>query len=64
MPNYRLYLVGSQGRFIKVEVIDGPDDAAAVADAQQYIDGQAMELWDRGRLVQKFASANLEPPAE
>jgi hypothetical protein len=35
MPDYRAHLIGSDGHFYKLIVLDAPDDAAAIAAAGQ-----------------------------
>jgi hypothetical protein len=34
--------------------LDMPDDAAAIAAAQQLVDGHDVELWQRDRKIAKF----------
>lgn len=55
MPDYRAYLVGSDGHFYKSVVLDEPDDAAAIAAAKQLVDGHDVELWQRDRKIAEFA---------
>jgi hypothetical protein len=55
MPDYRAYLVGSDGHFYKSVALDEPDDAAAIAAAKQLIDGHDVELWQRDRKIAEFA---------
>jgi hypothetical protein len=54
MPDYRAYLIGSDGHFYKSIVLDAPDDAAAVISARQLVDGHDVELWQRDRKIAKF----------
>jgi hypothetical protein len=54
MPDYRAYLVGSDGHFFKSVVLDAPDEAAAVEAAKQLVDGHDVELWQRDRKIAKF----------
>jgi hypothetical protein len=54
MPDYRAYLVGSDGHFYRSIVLDVPDEAAAVAAAKQLVDGHDVELWERDRKIAKF----------
>jgi hypothetical protein len=52
MAEYRLYRVDKEGHVLgPPEVILGDDDQAAIAEAQRYVDGVAVELWDRARRV-------------
>jgi hypothetical protein len=55
MPDYRAYLIGSDGHFYKAVVLDEPDDAAAIAAAKQLVDGHDVELWQRDRKIAEFA---------
>jgi hypothetical protein len=54
MPDYRAYLIGSDGHFYKSVALDEPDDAAAVAAAKQLVDGHDVELWQRDRKIAEF----------
>ena len=53
MARYRLYFLGREGRIVAVEELDCDDDEAAILDAQKHA-GDAMELWDRARMVKVF----------
>lgn len=55
MPDYRAYLIGSDGHFYKSVVLDEPDEAAAIAAAKQLVDGHDVELWQRDRKIAEFA---------
>jgi hypothetical protein len=55
MPGYRLYIVGTDGRFSNVEVIESANDQEAIEKSRQLIDGHDLELWDRGRRVARFS---------
>ena len=59
MPDYRAYLIGSDGHFYKSVVLDEPDEAAAIAAAKQLVDGHDVELWQRDRKIAKF-ERNIE----
>ena len=54
MPDDRAYLVGSDGHFYKSVPLEMPDDAAAIAAAEQLIDGHDVELWQRDRKIAEF----------
>jgi hypothetical protein len=54
MPDYRAYLIGSDGHFWKSIALDVPDEAAAIAAAKQLVDGHDVELWQRDRKIGKF----------
>jgi len=56
MKDYRLYFVGPNGHFARVEALEAPDDDAALALAEAHSDGRAMELWRRDRKVKTFGA--------
>ena len=52
MPDYRAYIIGLDGHFIRVEFLSKhADDASAIEAARQIVDGHDVELWDRDRMV-------------
>ena len=51
MPNYRIYLVGNNGHFKDVILLDCADDETAITEATFRVDGQNAELWLGGRLL-------------
>jgi hypothetical protein len=51
MVEYRAYLVGRDGHFQKAFDFDAADDAEAINQAKQYVDGHDVELWQFGRRV-------------
>jgi hypothetical protein len=55
MPDYRAYLIGSDGHFYKSVVLEAPDDAAAIVSARNLVDGHDVELWQRDRKIGKYA---------
>jgi hypothetical protein len=54
MPDYRAYLVGSDGHFYRSVALDLPGEAAAIAAAKQLVDGHDVELWLLDRKIAKF----------
>jgi hypothetical protein len=54
VPEYRAYVVGNDGHFIRFEplVCDGDDEARA--EATQLVDGYDIELWQRDRIIAVF----------
>jgi hypothetical protein len=54
MPDYRAYLIGSDGHFFNSVALDAPDDEAAIVTAKQLVDGHDVELWQRDRKIGKF----------
>jgi hypothetical protein len=56
VQHYRLYVIGPDGHFIKAIDLQCADDEAAQQSAKQFIDGHDLELWQRDRLITKFAA--------
>jgi hypothetical protein len=56
MPDYRAYLIGTDGHYFKSVVLDALDDTGAIAAARQLVDGHDVELWQRDRKIAKFDS--------
>jgi hypothetical protein len=57
MPTYRIYVLEKDDHIQRPPtVIDCPDDSAAIENAKELPDGQAIEVWDHARLV-----ARLDP---
>jgi hypothetical protein len=57
MPAYRLYVVGSDGRLIASEDIECADDQEAIKKAAQAAKHSGIELWERGRCVDRLLPA-------
>ena len=51
MPEYRAFLVGSDGHFSGFEEMVCDDDAKAIEKAERLVDGHDVELWNGARLV-------------
>ena len=54
MPEYRVYVVGTDGHFFHSHALDCPDDDAAMEEAKQLVDGFDVELWQRARKIARF----------
>jgi hypothetical protein len=54
MPEYRVYIIGSDGHFIEAVPLICPDDETAQEKAKQLVDGHDIELWHRDRKVAAF----------
>jgi hypothetical protein len=55
MSDYRLYLIGADGKVVKAVELNCEDDKAAKASARELLlDGCEAELWQRVRPVAKF----------
>jgi hypothetical protein len=51
MTDYRVYVVGNDGHFVRAIQLDCADDNAAIESAKQFIDGFGVELWQRDRRI-------------
>jgi hypothetical protein len=58
--DYRVYIVGKDGRFVGVREIDAPDDAAALKNARQYVDGRDVEVWERERQIGRISAVRTK----
>jgi hypothetical protein len=54
MAEYRAYIVGVDGHFIRAVELVCPDDDSAKDYAKQFVDGHDVELWQGDRRVAKF----------
>jgi hypothetical protein len=57
-PAYRAYTLNRDGHIKLAHPLACETDEQAIAAAQQYVDGHAVELWDRSRKIALF------PPIE
>ncbi|HEV7636779.1 MAG TPA: hypothetical protein VGO54_15225 [Bradyrhizobium sp.] len=70
MADYRVYVIGQDGKFVKAVALDCADDAAAIEYAMQLIEEHDTELWQRDRRIARFdgrqssGKAALPPPKE
>lgn len=51
---YRVYWLGGHGLIDGAEAIRSFDDLEAIATARAMTDGRSVELWDRGRFIERF----------
>jgi hypothetical protein len=58
MPEYRAYKIGHDGRFFGAVELVCADDAEAMEQAKQLVDGHDIELWQLDRMVAKFHKPN------
>jgi hypothetical protein len=56
MPEYRAFIIGRDGLFQKAIGLEAVDDAHAIEQAKQYVDGHDVELWQLGRRVIRLKS--------
>jgi hypothetical protein len=54
MPDYRAYIVGAEGRFVRAIELLCPDDDTAREYAKNLVDGHDVELWQGKRRVARF----------
>jgi hypothetical protein len=54
MVEYRAYIIGDNGRFKKAVDLDCQDDESAKEKAEALVDGHDVELWQLGRLIERF----------
>jgi hypothetical protein len=61
MPNYRFYLIGTDGRIVAPPYnIEAPDDPAALSEAKKLVDGHDVEIWEGPRKVGYVAQGRRE----
>jgi len=51
MADYRVYVIGLDGHFYRSVLLDCIDDAEAVKQAKNQLDGHDIELWQVDRKV-------------
>jgi hypothetical protein len=54
MAEYRAYIIGADGRFLRAIELVCPDDETAKKYAKQLVDGHDIELWQRDRKIETF----------
>ena len=56
MQEYRAYLIGPDGHFVKRVELVCADDEAAKEQAKSLADGHDVELWQEARRIAEFRS--------
>jgi hypothetical protein len=51
---YRAYIVGLDGHFMRFEALICRDDGEAIAKAKRILDGHDIELWNGTRFVTRL----------
>jgi hypothetical protein len=51
MTDYRVYVIGLDGHFVKAVELDRANDSAAIETAEQFIDGHDLEVWQGDRFI-------------
>jgi hypothetical protein len=59
LPTYRLYRLDGAGRISAAEWVDATDDAEAQSKAREQYPSGSFELWQRKRLIERVAGAQL-----
>jgi hypothetical protein len=49
--DYRAYVLDDNGSIVNVRELEARDDSEAVEQAQKYLDGHDLEVWQRDRKV-------------
>jgi hypothetical protein len=59
VPDYRAYIIGSDGEFQESVPLDCADDNVAMMKAKQLVDGHHVELWQRTRRIAGFEPKSM-----
>ena len=51
MPEYRAYVVGRDGNYLRSHALVAADDESAIEHARKFIDVDDVELWSGTRFV-------------
>lgn len=62
MPDYRAYIIGTDGNFKTFEVIVADDDEKAVKIAEKLVDRHDVEVWHLDRKIAILPSKGSSPP--
>jgi hypothetical protein len=54
MPQYRVYIIDSDGHFHNAVPLECPDDAKAMERAEELVVGHDVELWLHARKIARF----------
>jgi hypothetical protein len=54
MAEYRAYIIGEDGHFLRAVKLICPDDETAKEYAQRLVNGHDVELWQLDRQIAKF----------
>jgi hypothetical protein len=57
VAEYRAYVVGDDGHFLRFEALICADDAEAIAKAKRLVDDHDVELWSGERFVARLKVA-------
>ena len=56
--DYRLYFLDQDGHIRHFIVLGHDDDEAAIRATDEHANGQAMELWQKSRMVRQFPAGS------
>ena len=54
MPDYRAYVIDTDGHFYSALQLECADDPEAMEKTKQLVDGHDVELWQRARKIARF----------
>ena len=54
MDDFRVYVIGKDGHIINRIDLACADESAARERAKQLVDGHAIELWQLGKMLERF----------
>jgi hypothetical protein len=60
-PTYRAYVIGSDNHIRAAKEIEAENDEAAIETVRPMVDGHAIEIWERKRLVIRLDPKSPEP---
>lgn len=61
MPEYRFYLINADGHIAgPAEVVECPDDIAAIKQAEKVLDGHDIEIWKGKTIISYLVSKDAK----
>ena len=64
MADFRLYVLGSDGRILRPIEMVAEDDDEAIALARDHLNGEPGELWNLSRMVRSFRPGERRLPRQ
>jgi hypothetical protein len=64
MADFRLYVLGSDGRILRPIEMIAEDDDEAIALARDHLNGEPGELWNLSRMVRSFRPGERRLPRQ
>jgi hypothetical protein len=62
MVRYRIFVLGNDGRYLRVETVEVDEDHSALKHAQQVVNGHDVEIWKFGRCIARLPGDREKPP--